>query len=80
MTPLPKSAVLIDRVAQTVDTLRHFENHGHKRILFVGHYRKPRPYKQYELETAAKIVGLKLWTPWNSNMSVSMSSIRIRRT
>ena len=63
MTPLPKSAVLIDRVAQTVDTLRHFENHGHKRILFVGHYRKPRPYKQYELETAAKIVGLKLWTP-----------------
>lgn len=63
MTPLPESAVLIDRVAQTVDTLHHFLERGHKRILFLGHHPQPRPYKQYELEKAAETVGLKFPSP-----------------
>lgn len=63
INPPPESAVLIDRTAQTEDTLRYFFGRGHKRILFLGHYEKPREYKRLELEEAAKRVGLKLWTP-----------------
>ena len=57
--PLPSNAVLVDYRQMTIDTVEYLLKRGHRRILFLGHYAEPRPFKQQNMEVAANAVGLK---------------------
>ncbi len=56
--PLPENGVLADYTAMTCHTLKHFLDRGHRKIVFLGHWDEPRPFKRRELTRAGELYGL----------------------
>lgn len=56
--PLPENGVLTDYTAMTCHTLKHFLDRGHRKIVFLGHWDEPRPFKLRELTRAGELYEL----------------------
>ena len=59
----PESAVLVDYTAMTVHALNYLRGRGHRKILYLGHWETPRPFKVAELTHAAHSLGLEFPSP-----------------
>lgn len=55
---LPENGVLTDYTAMTCHTVKHFLDHGHRKIVFLGHRDEPLPFKRRELSRAGDLYGL----------------------
>ncbi len=78
----PESAVITDWRYITLETLRRFLSHGHKRILFVSHDTVIHEHKRRDFLFAASELGIEFETPqfqWCCARDFEVNPERVRR-